>query len=166
MLEVSVLFVCLGNICRSPVAEGVFRKIVDEAGLDGSIRVDSAGTGAWHLGHPPDRRAQESVRRRGIDISEGRARRLAPEDLDRFDYVLTMDEFNYREVRDLGGGTAAVRRFMDYHPDPRITEVPDPYYGARDGFAEVLDLIETASKGLLEGIRREHLSGPASDGRG
>ncbi|AHY47146.1 Protein-tyrosine-phosphatase [Rubrobacter radiotolerans] len=157
MSEVRVLFVCMGNICRSPVAEGVFRKLVEEAGLGGRIRVDSAGTGAWHLGHEPDERAQRSVLSRGIDISDVRARRLVSEDLDRFDYVLTMDEYNLREVRALGDGKTVVRPFMDYHPDPEVTEVPDPYYGAEDGFAEVLDLVEAASERLLEEIRRERL---------
>lgn len=128
--------------------------MVAQAGLSDSISVDSAGTGAWHLGHSPDSRAQESAKRRGIDISGQWSRLLEPDDLDRFDYVLTMDEYNFREVGriDFGGNRATVRRFMDFHPDASVTEVPDPYYGEGDGFEVVLDLITGASAGLLEEI--------------
>lgn len=154
MQKVNVLFVCMGNICRSPVAEGVFSKLVAEAGLSDSISVDSAGTGAWHLGHAPDSRAQTSAKRRGIDISRQRSRLIEPEDLSRFDYVLTMDEYNFREVSRLGSGGAVVRRFMDFHPDASVTEVPDPYYGEGDGFTQVMGLVEEASAGLLAEIRK------------
>lgn len=158
MQKINVLFVCLGNICRSPVAEGVFSKLVEEEGLSDVVTVDSAGTGAWHLGHPPDARAQASAARRGIDIGRVRSRLIEPGDLDSFDYVLTMDEHNYGEVKRLGRGRAEIRRFMDFHPDPSVTEAPDPYYGQGDGFEIVLDLVEEASAGLIEDIRERRLS--------
>ena len=150
---VRVLFVCMGNICRSPVAQGVFENVARREGLADEIEVDSAGThGYYHAGEPPDPRAQESALERGIDISDQRARRLEPEDCERFDFILTMDEENYRAVAGLCGGGAEVRPFLDYAPGPE-TEVPDPYRGGPDGFQHALDLIERASEGLLREIR-------------
>jgi len=150
---VRVLFVCMGNICRSPVAQGVLEEVARREGLANEIEVDSAGThGFYHAGEPPDARAQESVLARGIDISDQRARRLEPEDCKRFDFILTMDEQNYRAVAGLCGGGAEVRPFLDYAPGPE-TEVPDPYHGGSDGFQHALDLIERASEGLLREIR-------------
>ena len=152
-MAIKVLFVCMGNICRSPVAQGVFEEIVRREGLDGEIQVDSAGThGFYHAGEMPDPRAQESALARGIDISGQRARLLEPEDCRRFDFILTMDEQNRRAVSGLCGGTAEVRPFLDYAPGPE-TEVPDPYHGGPDGFQHALDLIERASEGLLREIR-------------
>lgn len=155
---VNVLFVCMGNICRSPTAQGVFEELVRKEGLEGEISADSAGTGTWHLDHPPDERAQESARLRGIDLASQRARRISGEDFEAFDYILTMDEENYRRVTTLGSGQAEVRRFLDFHPDPALTEVPDPYFGESDGFERVFDLIEEASEGLLDDIRERRLS--------
>ena len=152
-MAIKVLFVCMGNICRSPVAQGVFENAVRREGLDGEIEVDSAGThGFYHAGEMPDPRAQESALARGIDISGQRARLLKPEDCRRFDFILTMDEQNRRAVAGLCEGAAEVRPFLDYAPGPE-TEVPDPYHGGPDGFQHALDLIERASEGLLREIR-------------
>lgn len=150
---VRVLFVCMGNICRSPIAQGVFEDLVQREGLEGEVSADSAGThGFYHAGEPPDPRAQRSALSRGVDISGQRARLLSPEDCERFDYLLTMDEENYRKVARLCRGNAVVRPFLDYTPGPE-TEVPDPYYGGPDGFERALGLIEAASEGLLDEIR-------------
>lgn len=152
-MAVKVLFVCMGNICRSPVAQGVFENAVRREGLGGEIEVDSAGThGFYHAGEMPDPRAQESALARGIDISGQRARLLEPEDCRTFDFILTMDEQNRRAVAGLCEGTAEVRPFLNYAPGPE-TEVPDPYHGGPDGFQHALDLIERASEGLLREIR-------------
>jgi protein-tyrosine phosphatase len=152
-MTIKVLFVCMGNICRSPVAQGVFENVVRREGLEGEVEVDSAGTGSWHVGQPPDPRAQESVLVRGLDISGQRARRITLEDCSTFDYVLTMDEENYRKVADLCQGNAVVRPFLDFATESPETEVPDPYSGGPDEFGRVLDLVEEASEGLIEDIR-------------
>jgi protein-tyrosine phosphatase len=155
---VRVLFVCMGNICRSPLAQGVFEDVLRREGLEGEVSVDSAGTGAWHVGSSPDERALSAASLRGVDISSQRARRIKPEDCRNFDYVLTMDEENYRAVAGLCRGSAVVRPFLDFATDSPETAVPDPYYGGPDGFEHVLDLVEEASEGLLEDIRERHLS--------
>ena len=157
-MTIRVLFVCMGNICRSPVAQGVFENAVRREGLEGGVEVDSAGTGGWHAGHPPDERAMESAQRRGLDISHLRARQVTPEDCRIFDYVLTMDEENYRTVSALCDGAAVVRPFLDFAPGSPEREVPDPYYGGPNGFERVIDLIEEASEGLIEDIRSRHLN--------
>lgn len=163
---VRVLFVCTGNICRSPLAQGVFEDVLRREGLENKVFVDSAGTGSWHVGEPPDERAQRSARLRGLDLGSQRARRLRPEDCGRFDYILFMDEENRRLVEPLcKDGTAEVRLFLDYAPEFPQREIPDPYYGGREGFELVMDLVEAASEGLLEDIRRRHLSGDAKSGR-
>jgi protein-tyrosine phosphatase len=155
---VRVLFVCMGNICRSPTAEGVFTALVEREGLLDLISIDSAGTHAYHVGEPPDTRAQSAALQRGIDISAQRARRVTSEDFERFDYVLPMDLSNYRELEALRPGEcrAVLRRFLDYAPDLPEEDVPDPYYGGPKGFARVLDLIEVAAEGLLAEIRQRH----------
>ena len=156
---VRVLFVCMGNICRSPLAQGAFEDLVRREGLEDEISVDSAGTHSYHIGKAPDPRAQESARRRGLDLGSQRARRIGPEDCEGFDYVLTMDEENYRVVAALcRRGGAEVRPFLDYAPDRVETEVPDPFYGGYEGFEHVLNLVEAASAGLLEDIRKRRLS--------
>ena len=155
---VRVLFVCMGNICRSPLAQGVFEGVLRREGLEGEVSVDSAGTGSWHVGSPPDERALSAASLRGVDISSQRARHVTPEDCENFDYVLTMDEENYRAVAGLCRGSAVVRPFLDFATDSSETAVPDPYYGGPDGFEHVLDLVEEASEGLLEDIRERHLS--------
>lgn len=157
-----VLFVCTGNICRSPTAEGVFRHLVDTRGLAGRIETDSAGIGAWHIGEPPDARSQQTALARGIDLSDQRARAVRPDDFDRFDLILAMDSGHYQSLdrANSGGSTgsaAKIRLFMDYAPETGIADVPDPYYGAGDGFARVFDMIEAASNGLLAEIKRRHL---------
>ena len=155
---VRVLFVCMGNICRSPLAQGVFEGVLRREGLEGEIFVDSAGTGHWHVGLPPDDRAMDAAALRGVDIGSQRARRITQEDCQNFDYVLTMDEYNYRTVAALCRGTAVVRPFLDFAADSSEREVPDPYSGGPDEFEHVLDLVEEASEGLLGDIRERHLS--------
>ena len=157
---VRVLFVCMGNICRSPLAQGVFENLVLREGLGGEIYVDSAGTYSYHVGRAPDPRAQESARRRGLDLGSQRARRIRPEDCEEFDYVLTMDEENYRAVAALCRESGAeVRPFLDFAAARVETEVPDPFYGGPAGFEHVMDLVEEASEGLLEEIKKKHLAG-------
>jgi protein-tyrosine phosphatase len=155
---VRVLFVCMGNICRSPIAQGVLENVLRREGLEGEVSVDSAGTGSWHVGSPPDDRAQRSASLRGLDLSSQRARQISRDDCESFDYVLTMDEDNYRTVAALCRGSAVVRPFLDFAADSPERAVPDPYYGGPDGFEHVLDLVEEASEGLLEDIRTRHLS--------
>ena len=150
-----LLFVCTGNICRSPVAEGAFRHLLDQAGLSHQVTVESAGTGDWHLGEPPDERAQAAARRRGIDISGLRARRLAASDFGRFDLMLAMDRGHLRTLERAApaGARAELRLFLDTAPELGIAEVPDPYYGEETGFEVMLDLIEAGCRGLLASLR-------------
>jgi low molecular weight protein-tyrosine phosphatase len=158
MFMVRVLFVCLGNICRSPIAQGVFEEVVRREGLEGEIEADSCGTHSYNLGKAPDERAQKSATRRGIDISSQRARRLTPEDCRGFDYILVMDKKNRRRVKRLCKGVAAeVRLFLDYAPELPEREVPDPYHGGPEGFEVVMDLVQAASEGFVKDIRRRHL---------
>ena len=148
---VSVLFVCMGNICRSPTAEGVFRHFVNEAGLAQTIEVDSAGTHAYHVGEPPDRRASAAAERRGVSLTDIKARRVADSDFERFDYIIAMDEDNQARLIDQAPDEFRdkVQLFLSY-ASVSETEVPDPYYGGAAGFERVLDLVEEASRGLLE----------------
>jgi protein-tyrosine phosphatase len=155
---VSVLFVCLGNICRSPTAEGVFRHLVEQRGLSDQIFVDSAGTHAYHIGEPPDSRAQAEARRRGIDIGALRGRQAKAEDFFNFDYVLAMDASNLSNLQKIcpQGSAPRLSLFLDFAPQLNRREVPDPYYD--DGFSEVYDLIEAAAQGLLADIETNHLA--------
>ncbi len=155
---VGVLFVCLGNICRSPTAHGVFERLVSERGMAHAIRVDSCGTGDWHVGHAPDRRAAAEARRRGYELDHLRARQVERADFDRFDYILAMDRSNLADLEAMrpAGFDGHLGLFLAFAPRAGIAEVPDPYYGAEDGFARVLDLVEAASEGLLETICRAH----------
>jgi protein-tyrosine phosphatase len=155
---VRILFVCLGNICRSPLAQGVFEDVLRREELEDEVFVDSAGTGSWHVGNPPDDRAQRSAASRGLDLSAQRARRISPDDCEEFDYVLTMDEQNYRTVASLCRGRAVVRPFLDFAPHSPEREVPDPYGDGPDAFERALDLVEEASVGLLNDIRARHLT--------
>lgn len=151
---IRILFVCLGNICRSPTAEGVFRRLVNEAGLDDRVVIDSAGTGDWHIGSPPDARASEAAMRRGYDLSALRARKVTPEDLAGFDYVLAMDEENVRALKALAPELEhKVRLFTEFSSTP-TPAVPDPYKGGAEGFERVLDLVEDAARGLLRDVRK------------
>ena len=153
-----ILFVCLGNICRSPTAEGVMRRMVAKAGLDGEIEIDSAGTGAWHVGSPPDPRSTQAAHRRGT-VLQGRARQVTADDFDRFDLLLAMDATNLHELRQRApdaDARAKVRLLREFDPasaDAVDLDVPDPYYGGPRGFDTVLDLVEAACAGLLEEIR-------------
>lgn len=153
---IKVLFVCMGNICRSPMAEGVFRKLVEDAGYAEHIEIDSAGTHAYHVGEAPDTRAQTAAGRRGVDISGLRGRQVDADDLRRFDYVLAMDHDNYERLQALcpEGHEHKVRLFLEYAARFHERAVPDPYYGGASGFDRVLDLIEDAAQGLLAEIRR------------
>jgi protein-tyrosine phosphatase len=153
----SILFVCTGNICRSPTAEGVFRRHVANAGLAKRIAADSAGTHGYHVGEPPDVRSQAAARRRGYDLSGLRARRLSPEDFTRFDLLLAMDRDHHEILVRLAPLSAGhkVRMMMSYARRSTHKEVPDPYYGGPGGFELVLDLLEDASEGLLEALRGE-----------
>lgn len=155
MKQVHVLFVCMGNICRSPTAEGVFRKIVQDQGLATKIITDSAGTHAYHVGEPPDRRAQATALRRGIDLSDLRARRALPADFEKFDYVLAMDRDNYINLQSVCpvGYEDRLFMFLDFAEGLSHAEVPDPYYGGDRGFEDVFDMVEAASKGLLVDIQ-------------
>lgn len=148
-----VLFVCLGNICRSPTAEGVFRRKLEERGLAHRVAVDSCGIGPWHSGKAPDQRAREAAARRGIDLSALRARQLQGADFHGFDYLLAMDHDNLLAMREQApeGLDAHMGLFLEFAGLPD-TAVPDPYYGGEEGFEEVLDLIERAADGLLEEI--------------
>jgi len=150
-----VLFICMGNICRSPTAEGVFRQLLVERRLDLEIEVDSAGTHDYHIGAPPDARAIAAARRRGIDLSQLRARHVSAEDFERFDLILAMDEDNLRELRSRSAPAQHSRLglMMDYAPDAARRIVPDPYYGGPQGFEEVLDLLEQAAEGLLRELQ-------------
>jgi low molecular weight protein-tyrosine phosphatase len=150
-----VLFVCLGNICRSPTAEGVMRALVRDAGIEDTIEVDSAGTGSWHVGSPPDPRAVAAAGARGI-VVEGTARQIRPEGLEEFDLILAMDRANLRALRQLARGAPAdVRLLREFDPASAAVadlDVPDPYYGPSGGFEEVLDLVDAACRGLLARI--------------
>ena len=156
---INVLFVCLGNICRSPTAEGVFSALVEKEGLSQSIRIDSAGTGAWHTGSPPDDRAQAAAKARGYDLSLQRARKIIDTDFHIFHYIVAMDRKNYTDLLHIAPPEtrSKIQLFLTFAPNLSVAEVPDPYYGSPDGFARVLDLIESASHGLLRDIRRQHL---------
>ena len=155
---VRVLFVCLGNICRSPTAEGVFRALVENEGLAEKIKTDSAGTHAYHIGEGPDPRSQAAAALRGIDLSPLRGRRATAADIKEFDYILAMDQDNYENLMRLTPieHESRVSLLMSYAPERPENEVPDPYFGGEGGFDRVLDMIEDASRGLLADIRRQH----------
>lgn len=156
---IKVLFVCMGNICRSPLAEGAFSRLLEQHQLGDFISVDSAGTHDYHAGEPPDPRAQATALRRGMDISIQRARLVQREDFARFDYILAMDRQNYARLEKLSApeDRHKLRLFLEYAPHLGETEVPDPYYGGSGGFERVLDMVEEAAQGLLEHIRKQHL---------
>jgi len=155
---VQLLFVCLGNICRSPTAEGVMRSLIDRGGLQDEIGTDSAGTGAWHVGSAPDARASAAARARGVTLG-GKARQVTPADLERFEMILAMDRANLRDLRVLADGEvqgAKVRLLREFDPAAVAAgelEVPDPYYGAPGGFDEVFEMVTAACEGLLAEIR-------------
>jgi len=151
---VKVLFVCMGNICRSPTAEGVFTRMVQQAKLQDYIYVDSAGTHAYHVGEAPDYRATQAAAQRGVNLQNLRARQVTPQDCAEFDYILAMDKANYAHLRAICASAYQhkISLFLDYAKPIEEQEVPDPYYGGTNGFEHVLDLVEAASKGLLQTI--------------
>jgi protein-tyrosine phosphatase len=151
-----VLFVCLGNICRSPTAEGVFRHLLRQEAPELQVEVDSAGTADYHLGEPPDLRSQRAAMRRGIDLGALRARQVTPADFARFDLILAMDRANLLELEAMRpkNSRARVQLFLEYAPELGRLEVPDPYLGDASGFEEVLDLSAAASSGLLAGLQK------------
>lgn len=156
---VSVLFVCMGNICRSPSAEGVFTHLVEQAGLRDRFKIDSAGTHDYHIGDPPDARSLQHALKRGYDFAHLRGRQVSREDFIKFDYILAMDEENLANMHRICPPEYhnKVQLFLDYAPTQKLKSVPDPYYGGARGFEEVLDLVEAASEGLLEHIQQEKL---------
>jgi protein-tyrosine phosphatase len=159
MKKVNVLMVCMGNICRSPLAQGLFERRVEEAGLTHQIATDSAGTHAYHVGNPPDPRSQQTALRHGIDLSSQRARKVAVSDFEKFDYVMAMDNDNHallyaqcpEEHRH------KLRLFLEFAPQLAETEVPDPYYGGDSGFEDVYRLLDVAVEGLMADIKTRHL---------
>jgi protein-tyrosine phosphatase len=153
----SVLFVCLGNICRSPLAEGIFRHLVRERGLDAFYEIDSAGTGAWHVGEPPDRRSADVARKNGV-VLEGVARRISTRDFDGFDWIIAMDRENLsalEAMRRHWAGRARLQLLRDFDPEPGDGEVPDPYYGGAEGFDHVFNLVRRSAQALLDRLEEE-----------
>jgi protein-tyrosine phosphatase len=146
----------MGNICRSPTAHGVFRHMVHEEGLGDRIEIDSAGTHAYHVGNPPDRRSQSTATTRGIDLSDLRARQVSEQDFAHYDYVVAMDQENYISLSQQcpREHVGKIYMFMDFAPEMTTREVPDPYYGGAQGFERVFDLVDAASRGLLTEVRR------------
>lgn len=170
-MPVRVLFVCMGNICRSPLAEGVFRHLAEEAGLLGEssgLEADSAGTTGFHVGETPDSRAVAAAWARGLDISGQRARQVERADFERFDYVIALDRDNLARLERLAptGGEERLSLLMSHAPKPTLDEVPDPYYGGPEGFERCLDLIEAGAKGLLARLLEQHFPEHADTARG
>ena len=155
-----VLFVCMGNICRSPTAEGVFRALLADEGLEDDFEVDSAGTHDYHIGEPVDDRTLRAAAARGVNLSYRTGRQARAADFDDFDYVIAMDRQNLHHLQRLAGGKADGRLhlMMDFAPELGMRDVPDPYFGGHDGFERVLDLVQTAARGLLDSIRRRHVT--------
>lgn len=155
----SVLFVCLGNICRSPSAEGVFRAMCEARGIADQLHIDSAGTAGWHAGKPPDPRAIQAAARRGVDLSTLRARQVKASDFETFDFVLAMDSANYDDLSSLRppNPRATLAKFLSFAGPNAPEDVPDPYYGGDEGFNHVLDLIEQASAGFVDHLFRQGL---------
>jgi protein-tyrosine phosphatase len=156
--EIKLLFVCMGNICRSPTAEGVFTDLVRKHELSDVIIIDSAGTHAYHVSEPPDNRAQIAARKRNIDLSTLRARKAHEKDFHHFDYLLAMDRSNYEDLLSIcpEGMESKLHLFLNFASELDEKDVPDPYYGGPSGFERVLDMIEEASQGLLEHLVEKH----------
>lgn len=152
MSKTSILFVCLGNICRSPVAEGVFRQKIEDAGLVEDVMVDSAGTAPWHVGKSPDSRMVRAAMTRGYDLTPLRARQAIASDFEKFDHIIAMDKENHANLQAISpvNPHAHLSLFLDYAEGVAETEVPDPYFGGTEGFYHVIDLVENASDGLIK----------------
>ena len=155
---IKVIFVCMGNICRSPTAHGVFENLVAQHRLEEHIQIASAGTHAYHIGEQPDPRSQSAAKRRGIAMSHIRAQKVEPEDFEFYDYVLAMDRSNYRNLEQIcpPEHVQKLQLFLEFAPHFNEVEVPDPYYGGPQGFERVLDMVEAASQGLLDHIKQRH----------
>lgn len=160
--KIKVLFVCMGNICRSPSAEGVFRAMVQTSGLKDYVEVASAGTHAYHVGEQADPRSRKAAASRNIDIENHRAQHLKKKHFEEYDYIVVMDHANHRNALEIcpPGHCDKLHYFMDFAPQLNVKEVPDPYFGGVDGFEHVLDLIEAASAGLMSDIRERHIDPP------
>lgn len=156
--KIRILFVCMGNICRSPTAEGVFKHLVHEHGMEDLIEIDSAGTHAYHVGEPPDPRACESAREKGYDISFARARKVSNDDFKNFDYLLAMDSANlsFLQVKSPMSARDKIELFLDYHPDKKGSNVPDPYFRDSDLFDGVFQMVEEGCWSLLKMMRQRH----------
>jgi len=154
MSQIKVLFVCMGNICRSPTAEGVFNKLLADLGTANRFLVDSAGTHAYHVGESPDSRAQQTAQKRGVSLTEIRARKVSPSDYEQFDYILAMDNDNYQILLNASPSEYKhkVKLFLEYAPEREENDVPDPYYGGQNGFEHVFDLVEDASQGFYQSV--------------
>ena len=152
--NIRVLFVCMGNICRSPTAHGIFEQLIESKGLSDKIFTDSAGTHAYHVGESPDPRSQATAMSYGVDISHQRAQKVEVVDFENFDYIIAMDSSNYHDLKQLApaGLEHKVYRFMEFAPDGENDDVPDPYYGEGNGFENVFKMVEVASEGLLQHI--------------
>jgi len=154
--RIGVLFVCLGNICRSPLAEGAFRHLVAARGLEDRFLIDSAATSSWHVGSPPDKRGQEAARIMGFDISHQRARKLTSQDFHDFHYILAMDRTNLKHLEGMDPGVGTRVSLILSYANAADPEVPDPYYGEVEDFTNVLRLVSEGAKGLLQAIEKEH----------
>ena len=154
MKPIKVLFVCMGNICSSPTAEGVFNKLLHDKKLSDRFIVDSAGTHAYHVGNEPDIRSQQTAQHRGVELSAIRSRQVTETDFAHFDYILAMDSDNYQLLINASPSEQhhKINRFLDYAPARKESDVPDPYYGGQNGFNDVFDLIEEASQGFLHAV--------------
>ena len=156
--KIKVMFICMGNICRSPTAHGVFRKIVQDEGYADEIYIESSGTHAYHVGESPDQRAQKTALQRGIDLSDLRAQKVRASDFENFDYLLAMDADNYAILASNcpAEHKQKLHMFLDFANDVNQRDVPDPYYGGASGFDYVFDLVEAGSRGLLKDILDRH----------
>ena len=159
MSQIKVLFVCMGNICRSPTAEGVFNKLLQDKQLTDRFLIDSAGTHDYHIGKSPDGRAQQTAKQRGIDLSALQGRQVNNDDFDYFDHILAMDSDNAEILRNACPNELQhkIKLFLDFAPEQDERNVPDPYYGGQNGFEHVFDLVEAASKGFLDSVLQSKL---------
>jgi protein-tyrosine phosphatase len=157
-MSVKVMFVCMGNICRSPTAHGVFRKLVEDEGYADDIYIESSGTHAYHIGEPPDSRAQQTAHERGINLSDLRGQRIKSSDFAEFDYLLPMDQDNYEILLSSSPKEhhGKIKMFLSFAPTLTSREVPDPYYGGPSGFDQVFDMVEAGSRGLLDDIKEKY----------